>query len=388
MLITPPASAMAAEHPSGEGPGGPPTVHVLTNDVVAPVQLAVHGGAIYIGDAGRSALIKIGEGVVVQVPKPAEINGVDLDPADRTLAYATVDRQAGKGAVTIQRPRKAPVVVDTAAFEKKNNPDGKTLYGSPGASACVQAALAQIPFESPRPASYHGLVGSRPYAVAADGHGGWYVADSAANDVLRIDAAGKISLVAVLPSQPHTFTEQDATALGLPRCIVGVRYAFDAVPTDVEVAPNGDLYVSTLPGGPPNLNFGARGSIYRVDRKKGTTVQVVTGLGGAVNLAIGSTSELYVAELFSGQISMIVNCGTKPVMRPLLRLPNVVAVEYDSGRLYASTLAPGYVTGKPTGPGSVVEIGRPGAGSSSAAEAGMTGQGSPEAPDDVTPSAG
>ena len=36
-----------------------------------------------------------------------------------------------------------------------------------------------------------------------------------------------------------------AAAFGLPDCVVGVTYAFESVPTDVEVGPDGQLKIET-----------------------------------------------------------------------------------------------------------------------------------------------
>ena len=47
---------------------------------------------------------------------------------------------------------------------------------------------------------------------------------------------------------PLKVTPKRAKASGMPACAVGHRYWFEPVPTDVEVAPAGDLLVSTLTG--------------------------------------------------------------------------------------------------------------------------------------------
>ncbi len=61
-------------------------------------------------------------------------------------------------------------------------------------------------------------------------------------------------------------TKESAAALELPDCVVGVTYAFEPVPTDVEVGKDGYLYVTTLPGGPESPALGARGSSGRSTR--------------------------------------------------------------------------------------------------------------------------
>ena len=50
----------------------------------------------------------------------------------------------------------------------------------------------------------------------------------------------------------------------VPACVAGHEYAFEPVPTDVELGPDGWLYVSSLPGGPEDPSLGARGAVFRV----------------------------------------------------------------------------------------------------------------------------
>ena len=40
------------------------------------------------------------------------------------------------------------------------------------------------------PATYNGIIDSHPYAVANAPDGGWYVADAAGNDILKVSAVG------------------------------------------------------------------------------------------------------------------------------------------------------------------------------------------------------
>lgn len=359
MLASPLAPASAGTTRSGS-PGASPRVQVLTTDVVAPVQIAAHEGKVYVGDIARSTLTKLGYPTPLAVgPRPGEIAGVDFKPDDFALAYAATDLSTGQGTVTIRRRGSSPVVADLSRFEQEKNPDGSLFYGVRTSDPCVRDAVAKLPLREPKPAGYHGVVDAHPYAVAAGTDNDWYVADPSADDVVRIDQSGNIELVAVLPGQPYIFTRHDAEALALPDCIVGVRYTFESVPTDVEVGADGALYVSTFPGGPESVQLGARGSVYRVDPATGRTDQIVTGLAGAVNLALGPDGRIYIAELFSGQISVATPNRSRSKVskaKPVVQLPNVAAVEFDGGALYASTLSPDYLKGRPTGNGSIVRI--------------------------------
>ena len=122
-------------------------------------------------------------------------------------------------------------------------------------------------------------------------------------------------------------------------------YAFEAVPTDVEVGKDGWLYVSTLPGGPEDPSLGARGRVYRVDPRTGKNQLIARGFAGATNLALGKRGEIYVTELFAGRISVIKHGEVKPYVT----LPGALSVETDrKGNLWAGTGI--------TGPSSIVKI--------------------------------
>ncbi len=73
--------------------------------------------------------------------------------------------------------------------------------------------------------------------------------------------------------------------MGAPNCVVGVRYAFEPVPTDVERDGQGNLWVSVLPGGPEDPSLGARGAVYKIN-KHGTVRRIHGGFVGATNLAV------------------------------------------------------------------------------------------------------
>jgi hypothetical protein len=174
------------------------------------------------------------------------------------------------------------------------------------------------------------------------------VADAGGNDIVKVDRYGRVSLIAVLPSQPLKVTAVLAAALGLPSCVVGVTYRFEAVPTDVEVGPRGSLFVTTLPGGPEGAGA-VPGSVYRLGGW-GHADRIATGFAGATNLAITGRGDIYVAEIGTGTLSLVHRGRPQPV----LSLPGLVAVEYSDGRLYAST-APAATGGD--GPGTVVKLG-------------------------------
>jgi hypothetical protein len=341
-----PLSGQAMASGSSHGP----TVKVLSTKPVFPFQLAAANGGVLVADGATSTVTRLFTNTVVaHGPQPGEIAGVAVDPTTNVMAYTSTDYSTGATSLTIKPHSAKPVVASLSTFEKTRNPDQHVFYGVRHPSQCVTDALSGLG----APVSYKGQVDSHPYSVTSLGHGSWAVADAAGNDILKVDAKGHVSVIAVLPAQPHTVTAGEASALGLPHCVVGVTYRFEAVPTDVEVGPGGMLYVSTLPGGPEGPALGARGSVYVVNPWTGTSHRIATGFLGATNVAVSPGGSVYVAELFAGQISVVRNGAPKK----LVSLPGALAVEWASrGVLYASTIAPTDDQGNPTGTGSVVRI--------------------------------
>ena len=143
----------------------------------------------------------------------------------------------------------------------------------------------------------------------------------------------------MLPPQPTEVTAEGAGALGLPDCTIGSTFAFEPVPTDVEVAKGGKLIVSLLPGGPEDPSLGARGAVYQVKAgsgghhhhgygrhgnhgSRGKVKLLAGGFLGATNVAIGDRGEIYVAELFGGKVSVL-RTATCPPSRSCRSRPGV-----------------------------------------------------------------
>lgn len=224
---------------------------------------------------------------------------------------------------------------DTSAVELGSNPDGSVVYGFQGLDAACEAL---IPPDIP--ASEPGDVNPNAYAVAILPDGSRVVADAGGNTLLRVaPGSRRVSVLSILPPVPVTITDVIAGALGIPACAVGHDYWFHPVPTDVEVGPDGMLYVSSLAGGPEDAGFqallGGTGGVFKVHPGSGAAVRVASGFLGAVDLAVAPNGDIYVAELYAGRISKVVGGAPQPVVD----LPAPGAVEWSRGSLYATTNA-------------------------------------------------
>jgi hypothetical protein len=340
------AAVMAAPGAASATPAAAsaPTVTVLDRTVLAPYQLTHDHSSVYVADGGRSAVYKLTHKGLVKVvsgPQPGEIAGVAIN-GKGTLAYTSTNYASGATALTITPKNGKTRTVDLSTFERTRNPDSSIRYGIDNPTECQQQA-----FEPLGGANYQGQVDSHPYAVAALPNDAWVVADAGGNDLLKVDKTGTITVLSVLPRQPSVITAEAAAGLGLPDCVVGAIYNFEAVPTDVEIAANGRLIVSLLPGGPEDPSLGARGSVVSVNPSNGNATTLATGLLGATNVALGPDGKIFFSELFAGKIGVI-DHGTA---RTYVELGSPLGLTYFKGALYAGTLGP-----TPTDAGSLVRI--------------------------------
>ncbi|BCW82211.1 ScyD/ScyE family protein [Arthrobacter sp. NicSoilC5] len=196
-------------------------------------------------------------------------------------------------------------IADFADYERSHNPDGDQHYGfGDDVSAQCLAAWPQFP-----PPSYRGIVDSHPYALAVRDNTA-YVADAGMNAVLKVNLKnGDIDTVAVLAPRPAVVpaglripTDMMGNTVEVPACVVGHEYAFEPVPTDVGIGPDGMLYVTSLPGGPEGPELGARGAIFRINPWNGDTDLWAEDILSPTGLAVAGNGDVYVASLFGGEI--------------------------------------------------------------------------------------
>lgn len=283
------------------------------NDVVFSANF---GGELYLKSPGEKPRL------LFRSKKQAEVGAVAADRGGVWFVHgADLMRRAWRGEVRR--------IADLGDFEATENPDGDVTYGAPTLSEdCVDQWPTGDEVLQP---VYDGLVDSHPYGTAAAGRPA-YVADAGGNTILRVRRSGAVKTVAVLPPIPVEITADIAEAHGLPDCSVGHDYLFEPVPTDVEVGPDGLLYVASLPGGPEDGTV--PGSVFTVDPETGAVAQVATGLVSATGLDVAPNGDVYVSELFAGRITLVPAGGGEPSTFAEAPLP--AAIEFKGGKLYAT----------------------------------------------------
>ena len=354
----------------------------LTTDVLLPFGMAVDNrGKVYVADGAKNAVFSVNADQSLTFvaaglpptldPPNSDVAGVDVAD-DGTLAYTTSRTDASGFAhidaqLIIKKAGKPDVVADLLAYETAKNPDQKNTYGlsDKAIQACPQGA-EWLAGATHGPAQYTGLVDSHPYAVASLGHGSWAVADAGANAIFKVSATGQVSTIAVLPPQKTTITQAlidsasvDDQGNSVPpppttSCLIGQSYAFEPVPTDVEVGPFGQMWVSTLPGGPEDPSLGARGSVYLVNPGTGWSFRLATGFAGATNLAVTKDGTTYVSEFFGGKITKVSLWGGKSTFQTV---DSPLALEVQGPFVYAALSGLDFATG-PTGKGAIVKYRR------------------------------
>lgn len=318
LIVTAISPAQAAE---------PETV---TDGLITPLSLAVgDDGTVFVSQNFAGMLTEVAPGgapsVIYTDPAGSEVGAVSADGDD--VVFATTGGTGKKPTADLWRlggsgdPER---LANLYRFEKRNNPDAGRTYGILNAGRdCLKKVPAFV-----RP--YRGIVESHPYATAL-GDGVTYVADAAGNSIVEVADGGGVSAVATLPATKVTLTRAMKRELDLPRCVVGKTYRAEGVPTDVEMGPYGNLYVTSLPGAPGEGL--PTGRVYRVDPATGSVENLGGGLVSPTGLAIADNGDAYVAQLFAGSILKI-PFGGAPEMFAEVAFPG--DVELVDGFVYAT----------------------------------------------------
>lgn len=231
---------------------------------------------------------------------------------------------------SIDHRGKVRTIADLAAFERKHDPDGKTVYGVRKVS---KACLAQAPALRSK-----GEVYSHPYS-SAPVRSGVYVGDAGANAILHVDRRGKTRLVKALPAEPIKITEAvrqlaSESGIQIPDCMLGLTYWAQPVPTDITVKGNW-MYYTVLPGAPGESL--ATGKVYKMNLHTKKTYTVASGLNAPTGVAVDHRGGVYVSELFGGGVAKVVRGKAVTVLPAAMSAD----VEVSGHQLIASTDALG-----------------------------------------------
>jgi hypothetical protein len=254
---------------AGAAPGGV-TVSVVRGHLNNPRHLTLAGGGLWVAQAGAGG--PAGSSNCVTGPS---IGGpgntkfcVGLTGAVSLIRHGHIAASvrlpsvieadnhevAGPAAVAFSHGQAAVVMQDVlvnshggnALPKPAGNLFGKLLILSGRGTTVVN--LAAYAAAHPQPAWSLGTVpgekayDSDPYDVVAY-HGGWVVADAAANSLLQVSPSGRIRLLARFPAVSEV----------APAGVFGpapVTVKAQAVPTSIAVGPDGALYVGLLRGVP------------------------------------------------------------------------------------------------------------------------------------------
>jgi glucose/arabinose dehydrogenase len=296
-------------------------------------------GALYVAEAGRG---DIGEGDGPCAVPPGGTtqvcygatgavsrlwHGVQERVATGLPSYATAaGRAQGPNDISMLGPGRADVTIglETDPFFRDqlavDQPEwagfGRLVQISAGGPWRFVADLGT--FEELANPDYL-TVDSDPYGLLAV-PGGALVADAGGNDLVRVDANGDVSLVAVLPPVPQANDH-------------------NPVPTSVVLGPDGAYYVGELTGAP--FRDGSA-TIYRVVPGHEPEVYL-SGFKAVIDLAFDSQGNLYVLQHATGQTMLmgpgelirVAPDGTRTTVIAGLNRPTSVAVGPD-GALYVT----------------------------------------------------
>ena len=323
---TAPATAVVADKPASK---------TIVKKLLSPLSIAVaDDGTLFYSQNFAGQLLSKAPGekpvTLFQSTKQEEVGAVSTNSLGEVQFATTGKKKTLWGIGDSGKPVK---LADLGAYEETKNPDKATTYGFTSIPA---TCASQLPADGP-PAQYTGIVDSHPYGSAIDGST-TYVADAGANAVLAVNnAKGKIKTVATFPGVPVVVTAEVAASVKFPACTIGLTYVLEAVPTDVELGPDGKLYVSTLTGGPEDGSTGAVSKVYKVNPSTGKVKLFAENLLSATGVAVADNGDVYVAQLFAGDISRIKK--GKSVAKSYYGAPLTAAVEWTEDGLYASTHA-------------------------------------------------
>ena len=293
---------------------------VLARHLLGPLSVAVNrDGVAFVSQNFGGPILRIEPGHRTrEVTKATTAEQGGVSRRGRTTTFVVTGESTPELAVSsLKEVVRGEVrrIAKLGTAETNRNPDGDVEYGFTDLPQECADQIDQDTFGSP---THMGVIESHPYGTAKIG-GTTYVADAAANVIWAVDpdAAQRISVLSLLPPLPGVVDADTAAQFGLPDCTIGETLLTEPVPTDVEVGPDGMLYVSTLAGELPGA-----GAVFRIDPADGTTTPVVDGLSTATGLAVAPGGDVYVAQLFTNQILRFPAGGGDPEVFATVNQPS------------------------------------------------------------------
>ena len=353
------AAALASAGPAAASAGAP-DYEVLAGGLVSPLHVSAGTGkSVLVSEDFVGKLTRINRDgstadLDTHTAKGWEVAGSDTRGSTTYYLESVGAGQGDPAALhgylkSIDSKGHVEIIANIADYERRHNPDGDQRYGfGDDVSAQCLANWPKFP-----PPTYKGMVDSHPYALAVRDDTA-YVADAGMNAVLKVNLKnGDIDTVAVLPPRPAVIpaglripTDMQGNTVAVPSCVVGHKYAFEPVPTDIGIGPDGMLYVTSLPGGPEGPELGARGAVFKINPWNGDADVWADHILSPTGLAVGGNGDVYVASLFGGQILKF-TCGGDRSKFLAVNMPADVDIKGDN--LYATIDALGDPSQPPAG---------------------------------------
>jgi hypothetical protein len=304
----------------------------VVDGLVSPLSVAVaDDGTVFVSQNFASLLTRAAPGMDPEVifadEGQREIGGLSYSSGAVTFTATSQGGPANARVYTLDGEGNQTEIANTWAYEKAHNADGKQTYGIIGLSKSCKSSIPKKNREGV--VAYQGIKESHPYSTTSADET-TYVADAAANAVWAISATG-IRTVAVLPPVKVPVTKKLRKNLGLPKCTQGKTFKGEPVPTDVEVGPDGNLYVTTLGGMLGELL--PVGSVYRIAPATGKVTLMAGGLMSPVGIAISPTGTTYISLLFPGLVMQQPLGGEASVFA---EVPFPGDVDYSGGSVYVT----------------------------------------------------
>lgn len=357
---------------AGNAKASPRGAQIIVNGLMAPLTLAVgQRGDVFVTqvmgmDPNVPFIPRLSRvdrrGVVHPVKRLANPNGELVGVTYHRGYTYHVETVARKGKDPVSRVirtsasgKRTAVSEDLWAYERQNNPDRSKSYGFTDLRGPCKIQVSKYQRAGNRPPiflGYKGIVESHAYQLKVD-DGTIYVADAAANAVLKVDEDTKeVTSATVIPASPITFNKkleafiEESFGGDFPSCVIGKKYVPEPVPTDVALGPGDDLFVSTLQGGAGEVL--PLSKIHRIEQRRGPDrITIVSGrMRGVTGLDRASNGDLYVAQMFGNEVSVVKNRGGRydKTAKAAKVFSAVTPADVDvisDHTVYATTFAPG-----------------------------------------------